>query len=72
MNTFGISEHEWDSALARDPKGLFLQLLSALRLRHQSALFREIAQAVSLPALKRGDGVGRIAASLVRWFGAHP
>jgi hypothetical protein len=71
-SAYGVPEENWQSALAADPKGYFLRLLAAMRLRHQSALFGEIARAVSLPALKSGDASARIAGHLVQWFGANP
>lgn len=61
----------WSSSLERHPKECFLGLLRLLNLRHQPALYEEIAREVSLPALKEGEAANRLAGQLTRWFGAE-
>jgi hypothetical protein len=63
--------HEaWRAWLAQQPKECFLGLLRSLNLRHQPALYDEIAREVSLPALKEGRAGRRLGDVLVEWFGA--
>lgn len=62
--------NRWAEATRGRPKECFGGLLRCLNLRHQPRLFEEIAEEVSLPALKKGDAGGRLAAKLVEWFGA--
>ncbi|MBN2192132.1 MAG: hypothetical protein JW751_04895 [Polyangiaceae bacterium] len=59
----------WTAALSRKPKECFLGLLRLLNLRHQTALYEEIAREVSLVSLKEGSSGRRLGEVLVRWFG---
>lgn len=63
------TDEAWQELLLSRPKECFDGLLRALRLRHQPALFEEIASRVSLPRLKASPTARRIAAQLEAWFG---
>lgn len=62
---------QWSALLARHPKECFVGLLRLLNLRHQPALYEEMAREVSLPALKDGEAAKRMAELLTRWFGGE-
>ncbi len=53
-----------------DPKGAFHTALRELRLRPQASLFEELASEISVPRIKNGEAIARMAAHLVSWFGA--
>lgn len=53
-----------------DPKASFHEAVTEYRLRPDAALFRELAGALSVPQLKLGTGLARVADRLVAWFGA--
>jgi hypothetical protein len=59
----------WQAVLAQRPKECLHALLRLLQLRHQSALFGEVACRVSLPSLKQGVHAARLFARLNEWFG---
>ncbi len=65
----GVNTRDWDATLARQPKECFLTLLRLIGLRHQTALYDEIAREVSLPSMKRGRTGSRLGELLVQWFG---
>ena len=54
-----------------DPKGSWERALRVYQLKSGSALFAELATSLSLPRLKNGSALGRLAACLLRWFGAE-
>lgn len=54
-----------------DPKGSWESALRAHQLKSGSALFADLATSLSLSTLKKGAALGRLAACLLRWFGAE-
>ena len=56
---------------ARRPKEYLQAVLKLAGLKHEPSLFEDLGRRLSVPALKRGEASGRIAAVLVRWFGAQ-
>lgn len=65
-----VEQDDWAAVLARTPKECFIGLLRVLNLRHQPALYDEIAREVSLPLLKEGDTARQLGGLLEQWFGA--
>jgi len=54
------------------PKELLAGLMAELNLRAAPHVFAELGEALSIPALKEGDALARIASALVRWFPPAP
>lgn len=63
------SEGALAELLKNQPKECLIELLHALQLRHQPALFKELGTNLSMGALKAGEVARRIAEILVDWFG---
>lgn len=53
-----------------DPKAAVREATAAHRLKADASLFRELAGTLSLPKLKQGASLARIADRLAGWFGA--
>lgn len=59
---------DFDVAARESPKEIFEGLLADLNLRSGSRHFEDLANALSIPALKQDTALGRVAEALVRWF----
>jgi hypothetical protein len=54
-----------------DPKASFKAVLAQHSVKSNPLLFRELANQLSIPSLKNGRAIGKLAAALVDWFGVR-